>query len=119
MSEFNTTVKDGIAVISWNGQRFIGNEIENRLSEEVEKILAGGIGKIIINFPSVGVIDSSGLGNLIKVWKLIEGRAAGLVIVIASPRFDHILKVTNLHLLMKIFKTLERALEYFGEPPSP
>jgi len=105
---------EDVAVISWNGPRFIGIEVKTRLEDEITSILEKNIKKIVINFPSVIVIDSSGLGNLIKVWNLITSHDSKLTVVIASGRIDQILKITNLNVLMDIFKSLDEALEFYA-----
>ncbi len=113
MSDFATKVLDDIFIVTWSGEKFHGCKENERLREETDGAISNGIKKLIVNFPRVTLIDSSGLGILISAWKNALDGEAELVAVIGSDRVDYILKITNLKSIMKIFRSVEDAMKHF------
>lgn len=102
-----------IAVIEVGDRKLIGEKEDYQLWEEVSKVLASGTKKIILDLSGLKWSNSTGIGIMISAWTMAQKEDAELVIVISSQRLEDIFKVTNLKLILRVFESLEAALEGF------
>jgi anti-anti-sigma factor len=65
---------------------------------------------IIINLEKSGFIDSSGIGMLVKLYKLLQEKKQSLVLCNLNPKFQQILQGVGLMMVLKICKTEDDAI---------
>lgn len=70
------------------------------LAEEIDKIIAGKPGKVLVDLTSLDLIDSSGVAALVKLYKGVRG--AGGAINISGAR-DQPLAIFKLLRMDKVF----------------
>ena len=109
---FEAQYVDDIAVIDLGDRRFVGEEEDYKLWEEVEKVLRSGNKKIVLDLSQIKWSNSTGIGILVSAWTMAMKYKAELVLVNSSPRLENIFKVTNLKYIMKIFAPLDEAVSY-------
>ncbi len=86
------------------------------LFDLVEKELAQGHRRFIIDLRRVPWMNSRGLGRLIELWQLI-GKAGGQVaLVCAMGRIMTILEISQVSLIMKPVLTVGEAVQMLNEP---
>ncbi|UCH90034.1 MAG: STAS domain-containing protein [Thermoplasmata archaeon] len=115
MKKTKTEIRNDVAVISWGGERLIGEPDNYELRDEVKNAVEQGIKKIIFDFSAIKWTNSTGLGILVSAWKIAVTNGAELVVVIDSDRFDNIFKVTNLKAIMNTYRSIDDAVKYYGE----
>lgn len=109
---FEARFLDDIAVIDLGERRLVGEQDEYDLWKEVERILREGAKKIVLDLSEIRWTNSTGIGILVSSWTMATREKAELVVVSNSPRLENIFKVTNLTYIMKVFATLDEAVEY-------
>ncbi|MDX1583758.1 MAG: STAS domain-containing protein, partial [Thermoanaerobaculia bacterium] len=62
---------EGVKVVDFEGRLALGDD-EMVLSNTVDKLLAEGCRKILLNLTDVEYIDSSGLGELVQSYKVAK-----------------------------------------------
>lgn len=50
-----------------------------QLAEEIDKIIAGKVKKVVVNMAELDLIDSSGVAALVKLYKGVRGANGGFV----------------------------------------
>jgi anti-sigma B factor antagonist len=106
-------VQEGIYVITLNGEVDL-NEGSEKL-KHLKIILSGeSKTKIILNFRGVNNIDSSGVGELVRLHEKLIELNGGLKLVAVSNGIKDLLSVTNLFVVFDIYDTEYEALVSFG-----
>jgi anti-sigma B factor antagonist len=105
--------QEGIYVITLNGEVDL-NEGSEKL-KHLRIILSGeSKTKIILNFRGVDNIDSSGVGELVRLHEKLIELNGGLKLVAVSNGIKDLLSVTNLFVVFDIYDTEYEALVSFG-----
>ncbi len=73
----------------------------------------GGAQKINLNMAKTEYIDSSGLGMIINITKLIRSNSGDLILSSVSKEIMTILNVVNLPEFVKIFNSEPEAINHF------
>ncbi|MCP4133786.1 MAG: STAS domain-containing protein [bacterium] len=73
----------------------------------------GGVQKLLIDMKDVEYIDSSGIGTLINVAKLMRAKDGDIVISNVSTDIKSVFKTINLESFIKIFNLEGEAMNYF------
>ncbi len=84
------------------------------LSVLLTTIINGGIKKIIINFNTLKFIDSTGIGVLINIAKMIRTKDGDLVLLNIPEMIDDIFKPVNLKQFINMFQNIEEAKSFFN-----
>jgi len=87
--------------------------IERVQQELLHLIEIAGHPKMVISFEDVGTISSAMLGTLITLNKQCKAYKGELRISHVPPAIMDVLKMTNLHKLLTIYKTTDDALKKF------
>jgi anti-anti-sigma factor len=81
----------------------------------VDKVLTAGTTKILLNLTGVPIIDSMGIGEIVRAYKR-AGEAGGVLkLVGVTDRVYGALKITQLLDLIESFDTEEEAIASFGK----
>ncbi|MCP4133785.1 MAG: STAS domain-containing protein [bacterium] len=76
-------------------------------------LIEGGVLKILIDMSGLEFIDSSGIGVLINVAKLIRSKNGDIALLSVSPRINVIFKPIKLHRFINVFNTTSEAMNFF------
>ena len=103
-----------IASLDMRG-KFIKGQGGCQLQMLVDKALSAGTTKILLNLTGVPIIDSMGIGEIVRAFKK-AGEAGGLLkLVGVTDRVYGALKITQLLDLIESFDTEEEAIASFAK----
>ncbi len=86
---------------------------DDRLIEEVEKLLNAGDKNIALNLGGIFHISSNGVGTLVKVRFSILDDGGCLKLIVPSPKIRNVFEITHLAQFFEIFASEEEALASF------
>src|ERR1700722_13105455 len=75
---------NGIYLLALKGRLVLGEE-SNGLRTVIDKLLASGVARIVINLEQVNYVDSAGLGTLIEVHRKTKAHEGGLKLCNLGP----------------------------------
>jgi anti-sigma B factor antagonist len=81
----------------------------------VDKVLQAGTSKILLNLTEVPIIDSMGIGEIVRAFKRVQESGGTLKLVGVTDRVYGALKITQLLDLIESFDTEEAAVASFGK----
>jgi anti-sigma B factor antagonist len=102
-----------VAVIDISG-RITQGEGNVRLREIVDDLLAKDNKKLVLNLGEVYYVDSSGMGELVRLYTSIRNRGGDMKLVNLSGRVQSLLNMTSLNLVFKIEPDEAAAVASFG-----
>lgn len=103
-----------IASLDMRG-KFIKGQGGFQLQMLVDKVLQAGTSKILLNLTEVPIIDSMGIGEIVRAFKRVQEAGGVLKLVGVTDRVYGALKITQLLDLIESFKTEEEAVASFGK----
>jgi anti-anti-sigma factor len=68
----------------------------------------------ILNFKNVSFIDSSGIGNLVGIYRTLNAQGKSLCLVNLTPATKKVLRITEIEKIFPIFKSLQDAKIFFA-----
>ena len=95
--------------------KFIKGQGGFQLQMLVDKVLQAGTSKILLNLTEVPIIDSMGIGEIVRAFKRVQEAGGTLKLVGVTDRVYGALKITQLLDLIESFDTEESAVESFGK----
>ena len=103
-----------IASLDMRG-KFIKGQGGFQLQMLVDKVLQAGTSKILLNLTEVPIIDSMGIGEIVRAFKRVQEAGGTLKVVGVTDRVYGALKITQLLDLIESFDTEESAVASFGK----
>jgi anti-sigma B factor antagonist len=103
-----------IASVDLKG-KFIKGQGGHQLQMLVDKVLAAGSSKILLNFTNVPIIDSMGIGEIVRAFNKVRETGGTLKLVGVTDRVYGALKITQLLDLIESYATEEEAVASFGK----
>jgi len=103
---------DGIASLDMNG-KFIKGQGGFQLQMLIDRVMSGGTSQLILNLSDVPIIDSMGIGEIVRAFKKVKDGAGELKLVGLTDRVYGALKITQLLDLIQSFRTEEEAAAAF------
>lgn len=103
-----------IASLDMRG-KFIKGQGGFQLQMLIDKVLSAGTTKILLNLTEVPIIDSMGIGEIVRAFKKVGEAGGVLKLVGVTDRVYGALKITQLLDLIESYKTEEDALTSFGK----
>lgn len=110
--EYHISEAEGVVVIRIDGN-ILGGPDASQLNDEVHRLLKENRKKFVVNFQSVDLINSSGLGILISNLTNVKNNAGDLRICHVTPKVRQILTMTKLINVFKVFDTEAEAIASF------
>jgi len=100
----------GVTILDLDG-RLVTGVGDRELREIMERLLAEGRERILVNFARVTSMDSSGIGELVSGWK--HARELGRTVAILRPgdRVRHTLHLSQLLPLRQVYEDEKTAVE--------
>ena len=103
-----------IASLDMRG-KFIKGQGGFQLQMLVDKVLQAGTSKVLLNLTEVPIIDSMGIGEIVRAFKKVSESGGTLKLVGVTDRVYGALKITQLLDLIESHKTEEEAVASFGK----
>jgi anti-sigma B factor antagonist len=103
-----------IASLDMRG-KFIKGQGGFQLQMLVDKVLQAGTSKMLLNLTEVPIIDSMGIGEIVRAFKRVQEAGGALKLVGVTDRVYGALRITQLLDLIESFDTEEEALASFGK----
>lgn len=95
--------------------KFIKGQGGHQLQMLVDKVLQAGTSKILLNLTDVPIIDSMGIGEIVRAFNRVRQAGGTLKLVGVTDRVYGALKITQLLDLIESFKSEEQAVASFGK----
>jgi anti-anti-sigma factor len=73
---------------------------------QLQRLLAGGDGDLVLHLGEAEILDATGLGVLVGLHQRARRAGRRLVIAEASDRLERLLRITKLHLVLARIDTL-------------
>ncbi|MGB8477135.1 MAG: STAS domain-containing protein [Candidatus Acidiferrum sp.] len=88
------------------------------LRENVARLLGEGRKHIVLNLSALQYLDSSGIGELARIYVMVLKRGGEMKVVGLSQNVEEVLKITHLYQVFPEFPDEEAALQSFPTPRS-
>jgi anti-sigma B factor antagonist len=95
--------------------KFIKGQGGFQLQMLVDKVLQAGTSKILLNLTEVPIIDSMGIGEIVRAFKRVQEAGGILKLVGVTDRVYGALQITQLLDLIESFDSEEAAVESFAK----
>ncbi|MBO0719255.1 MAG: STAS domain-containing protein [Blastocatellia bacterium] len=103
-----------IASLDMKG-KFIKGQGGFQLQMLVDKVLSAGSSKIMVNLTEVPIIDSMGIGEIVRAFNKVREAGGTFKLVGVTDRVYGALKITQLLDLIESYPTEEEAIASFGK----
>lgn len=104
---------DDIASVDVRG-KFIKGQGGFQLQMLINKVLTAGTTKILLNLTAVPMVDSMGIGEIVRAFTRVQEAGGTLKLVGLTDRVYGALQITRLLSLIESFKTEEEAVASFA-----
>ena len=88
------------------------------LRENIARLLSEGRKHIVLNMSALQYLDSSGIGELARIYVMVLKRGGEIRVVGLSRNVEEVLKITHLYQVLPECPDEEAALESFPGPRS-
>ncbi len=105
---------DDIASVDVRG-KFIKGQGGFQLQMLISKVLLAGTTKIILNLSDVPMVDSMGIGEIVRAFTTVQEAGGTLKLLGLTERVYGALQITRLLSLIENYKTEAEAITSFGE----
>ena len=92
---------NGIYLLALRGRLVLGEESSGLLTV-IDKLLASGATRMVINLEQVNYVDSAGLGALIEMQRKTKAKGGGLKLCNLGPNLRQALEMAR---LLPVFET--------------
>ena len=103
---------DGASVLALDGRVVLGAE-GDALREELQKLVAEGKKKIVLNMNNIEYIDSAGLGTLVAAHLNAKSKGAALKLCHLGSKLQEVLQITRLSTVFCVCNTEAVAVASF------
>ena len=110
--EIHQREKEGIAILDLNGRLVVGAPA-SALRSAIDKLLAAGTTKVILNLEDVDYIDSTGLGTMVICFTSLQKASGGLKLLNLNKRNLELLVLTKLSTVFELFTDEQDAVNSF------
>lgn len=105
--------KGSVSVLEVSG-RLTSFEI-GALRDAIARLLKEGRKNVVLNLSALQYLDSSGIGELARIYVSVVKRDGQMKVVGLSPKVEEVLKITQLYQVFPEFSTEAEALNSFPE----
>ena len=103
----------GVVVLSLTG-KVIGGPAASLLNDKVHELVESEQTSIVIDMQQVNLLNSSGLGILINALTTIRNANGDIRLAGTSEKIHHILAITKLTTVFKIYPEVDQAISSFS-----
>jgi len=111
--DINVRKQSNVQVVKLRGDLKIGDAVDS-FRHTLEEHLGAGDSRIVVNIGEVPMIDSSGIGVLVRSLTTAKQRGGALKLVKPSKLAMQTLKIVGLLNLFEIYDDEGKAVESFG-----
>lgn len=111
--EIDVRKKEEVQVIHLHGDLKIGDPVDS-FRQTVEELFGNGDSRIVVNVSDVPMIDSSGIGALVRLLTIAKQRGGALKLVNPSKLAVQTLKIVGLLNLFEIYEDEGQAVSSFS-----
>lgn len=111
--DINIRKRGAVQIIQLRGDLRLGEAL-NQFNRATDELLQSGETLLVINLAEIGMLDSSGIGALMKLLTSATKRGGALKLVNPSPLALKTLKLVGLLTLFPVFPDEEQAVASFG-----
>jgi anti-sigma B factor antagonist len=111
-------IQPGITLVELKGKLALGRESQ-RIESLVEEMAKSGRTRAILDMTLVDYIDSSGIGLLALASGRMREAGGMLAIVTSGGKVLQMLKLTQMHSILKVCGTVDEAVEACGGATFP
>jgi anti-sigma B factor antagonist len=101
---------DDVVILDLSGRITMG-EGTVILRDRIQKLLAAGDRKFLLNLADVDYIDSSGLGELVSSFTTVRNQQGQLKLLNLTRRVQDLLQITKLLTVFEVFNSEAEALK--------
>ena len=98
--------------------RLTPDENDDILFNSVKQLVEAGEKFFLLDLSGVNYINSTGIGSIIQAYRLVQNKEGDLKLFNPSQCVSHIIQVSKLDSIFKIFRDHEAAIKSFSEPPA-
>lgn len=102
-----------VKVIKLRGKLNLGNAVD-RLRETIDDLLENGDSRMVLDLAEVPMIDSSGIGLMVKSLTTAKQRGGSLRLLNPSKFTMQTLKMIGLLTLFEVFQDQQQAVDSFA-----
>ena len=84
------------------------------LISAVQSLPRGVAPTIVVNMEHVEVVDSAGIGSMVKAQKYIQGIGGTFCLASLRPEIRRMFQMMNLHQVFEMYETVELARKHFS-----
>jgi anti-sigma B factor antagonist len=115
-SNFSVTIRQAGPVSLLNVSGHLTSFEVAALRDSISRLLKQGRKNIVLNLSGLQYLDSSGIGELARIYVSVVKENGQLKVVGLTPKVEEILKITQLYQVFPEFPTEEEALQSFRNP---
>ena len=114
-TNFSVTIRHAgpISLVDVSGQ--LTSYETGALRDSISRLLKQGRKNIVLNLSGLQYLDSSGIGELARIYVSVVKASGQMKVVGLSPKVEEILKITQLYQVFPEFPSEEEAFESFPE----
>ncbi|HYN21341.1 MAG TPA: STAS domain-containing protein [Thermoanaerobaculia bacterium] len=109
----NERKRNDVTILDLKGKITIG-AAEEALRDAVQRVLATGAQKIVMNMQAVTTIDSSGVGELVSSYTHATNRGGKLKLCNLPAKITDILTITQLITVFDVYDSEDEAVASFA-----
>ncbi len=110
--ELETRNDGGVTIIAVRGDLVIG-DAETSFKKTVTRLIEEGRVNLLVDLSSVGFLDSSGLGALVRALTNTQKEGGQTKLLNAGPQIRKLLQMTKLDSVFEIHEDMEGAVSSF------
>ena len=114
-TNFSVTIRQAGAISLLDVSGRLTSYETGALRETISHLLKQGRKNIVLNLGAVQYLDSSGIGELARIYVSVVKVSGQMKVVGLSPKVEEILKITQLYQVFPEFPSEEAALQSFPE----
>jgi anti-anti-sigma factor len=104
-----------VAILDVSGRATIGESADS-MSRELQKLVAAGNRKVVVNLALVTQIDSTGLSALVRAFVSLDRSGGAMKLLRPNGNVRHVLELTRLIRSIPTFEDETVALDSFVQP---
>jgi len=114
-TNFSVTIRQAGAISLLDVSGRLTSYETGALRETISYLLKQGRKNIVLNLGALQYLDSSGIGELARIYVSVVKVSGQMKVVGLSPKVEEILKITQLYQVFPEFPSEEAALQSFPE----
>ena len=112
--EITMSEKNGVQIFKLRG-KILGGPEAGAINDKIHESISRGQTKILIDMEELELMNSSGLGILIAAITTLKNNQGKMALMNVPERIAHLLKITKLTNVFKLFDSVEQAEQYLND----